>query len=134
MLWMNNAYLEMNGKFLLDTNAVIALLGGNIGLITLLKPASWIGITVITELEFLSFPNLSQSDIVLFDHFKTRIEVINLDTNDQLLIQTICKVRQMHHLKLPDAIIAASALQCEATLVTNDTIFSRVVGLSLQHF
>jgi predicted nucleic acid-binding protein len=124
----------MNGKFLLDTNGVIALLGGNANLAVRLQSANWVGITVITELEFLSFSNLSQADIALFQQFKNRVEVINLDTNDQLLIQSVCKIRQTYHLKLPDAIIAASAFHHQATLVTNDAIFSRVIGLPLQNF
>jgi tRNA(fMet)-specific endonuclease VapC len=56
----------MNGKYLIDTNGVIALLGNNKSLATLLSSANWIGISVITELEFLSFSNLSKTDKILF--------------------------------------------------------------------
>lgn len=124
----------MNGKYLIDTNAVITLLGNNISLAAVLGSAKWIGISVITELEFLSFSNLSQTDKVLFSQFKSRIEVINLDTNDVSLIKIICDVRQTHRLKLPDAIIASTALNCSATLLTNDAMFTRVKGLSVQAF
>lgn len=124
----------MNGRYLIDTNAVIALLGNNRSLATTLSSATWIGISIITELEFLSFSNLSQADKVLFEQFKNRIEVISLDTINTSLTQTICQVRQTHRLKLPDAIIASSALSCQATLITNDAMFTRVNGLSVQTF
>jgi tRNA(fMet)-specific endonuclease VapC len=124
----------MNGKFLIDTNAVIALLGNNRSLATTLSSATWIGISVITELEFLSFSNLSQADKLLFEQFKNRIEVISLDTNATTLIQTICQVRQTYRLKLPDSIIAATALTNQATLLTNDAMFSRINGLNVQTF
>ena len=124
----------MNGKFLLDTNAVIALLNGHASLIALLQSATWVSITVITELEFLSFDGLSEQDKLLFEQFKSRIEVINLDTNDAPLIQEICQIRQTYHLKLPDAIIGAAAIQNQATLLSNDAIFARITTLSLQTF
>jgi tRNA(fMet)-specific endonuclease VapC len=124
----------MNGKFLIDTNAVIALLGNNRSLATTLSSATWIGISIITELEFLSFSNLSQADKLLFEQFKNRIEVISLDTNANVLIEKICQVRQTHRLKLPDSIIAATALTNQATLLTNDAMFSRINGLNVQNF
>lgn len=47
----------MNGgnRYLLDTNAVIALLAGNQGLTNMLASAQWIGVSVISKLEFLAF-------------------------------------------------------------------------------
>ena len=124
----------MNGKYLIDTNAVIALLGNNVSLAAVLGSAKWIGMSVITELEFLSFSNLSQTDKMLLAQFKSRFEVINLDTNDTSLIQTICQIRQNYRLKLPDAIIASTALNAQATLLTNDAMFTKVSGLSVQTF
>ncbi len=51
----------MSGKnsYLLDTNAVIALLQGNEKLLEILKPARWIGISVISQIEFLVFPDMT---------------------------------------------------------------------------
>jgi tRNA(fMet)-specific endonuclease VapC len=57
-----------------------------------------------------------------------------LDTNDTTLIQLICDVRQQHRLKLPDAIIASTALNNQATLLTNDAMFRKVTGLTVNTF
>lgn len=124
----------MNGRFLLDTNAVIDLLGGHAGLVQLLQGATWVGIPVIVELEFLSFSHLSSSDAALFAQFKKRVETISLDASDAPLLQQIIQIRQGFNLKLPDAIVAATAIQQQATLLSNDTLFKRVTGLSLQTF
>ena len=124
----------MNGRFLLDTNAIIALLNGHNGITQQLQNAVWIGISVISELEFLSFRQLSQNDITLFQSFKARIHVINLDSQDTVLTNTIISTRQNFNLKLPDAIIAASAIENQAFLLSNDAIFQRVPNITVLTF
>ena len=42
-------------RYLLDTNAIVALLQGNAQLVQLLQNADWIGISVISQIEFLAF-------------------------------------------------------------------------------
>jgi tRNA(fMet)-specific endonuclease VapC len=69
----------MSGKrYVLDTNAISALLQGNLQLVSLLREADWIGISVISQLELLAFSGLSQSDRQVFDRFLQRVEVIDL--------------------------------------------------------
>lgn len=116
----------MSGKLLLDTNAVIALLNGHATLQQLCAEAEWIGVSIITELEFRSFHNLSASDAALFQQFKARIQVISLDKSDAALLETVVELRKTANLKLPDAIIAATCLTFKARLVSNDAVFGRV--------
>lgn len=53
----------MNGnRYILDTNAIVALLKGNSDLISLTGTALWIGISIISSIEFLAFPDLSEDD------------------------------------------------------------------------
>lgn len=124
----------MNGKFLLDTNAVVALLNGNAPLVQTLQSATWIGISVITELEFLSFSGLTAQDEALFQQFKSRVEVIDLQASDNRLLARIVAIRKSNKVKLPDAIIAAAAIENSATLLTQDTGFSKVASLSILTF
>jgi len=64
----------MNGtKYLLDTNAIIALLSGNDVLTNALKNASRIGVSIISVIEFYSFSRLTESDKTLFDTLLERI-------------------------------------------------------------
>ncbi len=55
-----------NNRFLLDTNAIVVLLQGNAKLSQLLCTADWIGISVISQIEFLAFSGLTQDDCDLF--------------------------------------------------------------------
>ena len=84
----------MVNRYLLDTNAVIALLQGNTKLLKILNNAEWIGISVLSQLEFLSFSNLTQKDKECFAQFLKRIEVVGLDTYQIELINTIVGLRQ----------------------------------------
>ena len=124
----------MNGKYLLDTNALIALLDGHSGLSTVLSSANWIGISIISELEFLSFSGITASDKALFQQFKSRVEVLDLYANDISMINAIVTIRQSNKVKLPDAIIAAGAILQGATLLSNDVGFKSIPGLLVQNF
>ena len=122
----------MNGKrYLLDTNAIIALLQNDINLRQLLGDAEWIGISVISQIEFLAFPNLTEADLKIFQQFVQRIEVVDLCSEDNLVIEQIIVIRQQYRLKLPDAIITATAIQRSAKLITRDVQLNRVIELTV---
>lgn len=116
---------------MLDTNVIVALLQGNSQLIQLLQDADWIGVSVISQIEFLAFSGLSQEDRQLFEQFLQRVEVICLVASDAVLINKIIEIRQQYRVKLPDAIIAAMAIQNLATLVTADQEFAKVTILTV---
>lgn len=100
----------MEVKLLLDTNAIIALLKENEELKKVTGTADAIFISIISELEFKSFTNLSESDRRLFDSFASMIDVYDLQSSNNTLKNKIIKLRNTYRLKLPDAIIAASAI------------------------
>ena len=116
-------------RYVLDTNAIVALLQGNIQLVELLKDADWIGVSVISKIEFLVFPGLTQDDRQIFEQFLQRVEVLGLGAIDAVLIDKIIEIRQQHRLKLPDAVIAAMVIQNSASLVTADREFAKVTIL-----
>ena len=55
--------------------------------------------------------------------------MVGLDRTDPALIDRIVNVRQQHRLKLPDAIIAATALERNATLITDDTQLRKLAAV-----
>lgn len=124
----------MSGKrrFLLDTNAVVSLLSGNRQLAEQLEAAEYVGISVITYLEFLAFDGLSDSDRACFTEFCERIEVVALAHEDSGLMKLALDLRNSHRLKLPDAVIGATALSRNALLITNDSHFSGITLLPVQ--
>jgi hypothetical protein len=54
--------------------------------------------------------------------------LIELDRNVR---QCAIRFRREYRLKLPDAIIAASAMTHDAVLISNDAQLARIVGLQL---
>ena len=110
----------MNGNFFLDTNAIIQLLKGNLELCKIVKNANLVACSVISELEYFSFPGISENDISLFIKFLSRIKVIDVLHNDSELKKSITIIRKTKKVKLPDAIILASAKLNNCQLVTAD--------------
>jgi predicted nucleic acid-binding protein len=121
-----------NRRFLLDTNAVVSLLAGNRQLTQQLEAAEYVGISVVTYLEFLAFAGLSDNDRICFTKFCSRIEVVALAHEDTSLMKLTLELRSKHRLKLPDAIIGATALSRKALLITNDSHFSDIALLAVQ--
>ena len=111
----------MSGKrYLLDTNAIVCLLRGENALQQRLQSAEWVGISILFQIEFLAFPNLSENDGRIFQKFSEAIDVVGLDRTERALIDRIVSLRRQYRLKLPDAIIAATAIERGAILITDD--------------
>lgn len=121
-------------RFLLDTNAIIALLQGNHSIINIVKEAEWIGVSIISVIEFLSFSNLSDTDKKLLNQLLNKIEVVELTMSNQQIIVAISSMRIKYKLKLPDATVAASAFINLASLVTADKAFNKISELTVIDF
>lgn len=119
-------------RFVLDTNAIVSLLAGNRELSEQLAEAEYIGVSVISYLEFLAFDGFSDADRVCFANFCERVDIVSLSHSDSQLTKLALELRSSHRLKLPDAIIAATALTRNSLLITNDSHFSGIALLSVQ--
>lgn len=125
----------MNGiRYVLDTNTVIAMINGNDQLLQKIRNASFVGLSIISVVEFLSFSGINEDDKRLLMELISETDVINLHINNVDLLDIIATVRITYRLKLPDAIIAATALYEEATLIYNDKHFQNINGLTLLTF
>jgi predicted nucleic acid-binding protein len=74
--------------------------------------------SIITEIELLSFANLSLQEEQIIIKQLAQIPVFGL--TDKIKQKTIF-LRRQYHLKLPDAIIVATALVENLLLLTNDS-------------
>lgn len=77
--------------------------------------------SVINVLEFSSFNGLSAHDRSLLSQLVARITVVDVAYGNNELMANIIELRQTRALKLPDAIVMASAALYKATVLTNDT-------------
>ena len=108
-------------RFLLDTNILLYLIGKKIPVDAL--PEGEFFVSFITELEVLSYSSITPQEEHQLKRFLHDIPVI--DITAEIKGRTI-ELRKKYNLRLPDAIIAATAFQLGATLVTNDKGFSLV--------
>lgn len=116
----------MGVRVLLDTNAVIYLQKERL---EVPLPLGEYLISVITEIELLSFAGLAE---VQRDSLSRLIEDMEVVQIDQTVKQNAIVLRRDYRLKLPDALIAASALARDAVLVTNDSQLAKIPGMLCQ--
>ncbi len=111
-----------NESLLLDTNVFIYLLSGN-ELAARALVGKRLYYSFITEIELLSRPGLKASEQKLIRSMLTGC--IKLTYSEQIGEATI-GIRSSKHLKIPDAIIAATALIHGLPLLTADRTFEKL--------
>ena len=118
--------------YTLDTNAIIYYLDEDPTVVPLLEPILGqdmaIFVSVVTELELLSHPGLTEEDMAEIQ-LLTSVVIFPLESR---LAQLAGALRRQYHLKTPDSVVAATALLTRTTLVTrNIRDFQGIDGLSL---
>ncbi|AFY35184.1 PilT protein domain protein [Calothrix sp. PCC 7507] len=116
----------MQPLILLDTNIVLYFLGGRLAS---QLPSGQYFISMITEIELLSYPGLSSDEETQIIDFLNKITVVNIDNNIKKL--TIA-LRKQYKLRLPDAIIVATTESPDATLFTNDVKLANLTEINTQ--
>ena len=111
---------------LLDTNIVLYFLGGRLAAPL---PVGQYVVSVITEIELLSYPSISGDEETQISNFLTKITVVGIEVKIKEL--TIA-LRKKYRLRLPDAIIAATAQSLNATLLTNDVTLAKLTEITTQ--
>lgn len=117
--------------YFFDTNAIIYYFKGIQKVTVIFKlledSNKAVNLSVITKIELLSFNN--ENEIKNIDKLLSNSQIFSL--NDEVVEQTI-KIRKKYKLKLPDAIIAATALINNLILVThNEKDFKKIKGLKI---
>jgi predicted nucleic acid-binding protein len=117
--------------YLIDTNAAIDYIGEAMPLKGLTFMDYIIdkeySISVISRIELYAYSKLTEKDKDTLDIFTGQASVLNI--NDEIIEQTI-ELRKTYKTKLPDAIIAATALVYGLTLISRNTSdFKNIQGL-----
>ena len=117
-------------KIFLDSNILLYFLAGDADLIkffTDFDPS----ISFIVELETLSAPNLEDEDKI---HVKDLLDNLHIANYTDELKSIVIAIRSKKKLKLPDAIIAATAIYYNIPLLTADKGFRNIDGLELINY
>jgi predicted nucleic acid-binding protein len=124
----------MGLKYLWDTNTVVYYLQQHFSIhaekfmdsvLQEFQPA----LSIITEIELLSWPSATERDIAVLNDFITDCFVLELDKN---IKDKAVEIRKSFKVKLPDAIIAATALTNNLVLISRNTSdFKKIPNLEL---
>lgn len=121
----------MGAGYVADTNVIIDLVVGRLPVTAanwLEQQLGWqaVAISVVTRIELLTKTEPA-SEYATMQAFVQSVAVLPLD---EPVIQQTIRLRQQHRIKLPDAIIAATALAHGLPLLTRNTSdFGAVPGL-----
>lgn len=121
----------MGEKYLIDSNCFIDFCNGKLPkagrslLFSIEQPI----ISVITHIEVLGFDNMDKKEEKLIQDFVDFASVLPL--NMSVSMRTV-EIRKKHRIKLPDTVIAATAITYNLTLLTrNESDFKNIDGLKL---
>jgi len=122
----------MEQGFLIDTNVVIGYLSNQ------LPPESALVIgqlpcviSVITRIELIGWYNATPAQLEKIHLFVDQAQIYNL--SEEIIQQTIA-LRQQYKIKLPDAIIAATAMVHNHALLTrNAEDFKNITNLNFEN-
>ena len=119
-------------KYLLDTNVIIGFLAGAewaVGFVNrAIDDKSVFCASSITRMELLGFPGITSDEENRITSLLDKVSIVSIsrEIEDEAIT-----IRRSARLKLPDAIIAATAMTTDATLVTADDDFKKVSALML---
>lgn len=121
----------MEERFLIDTSAIIKYLNGVLpahGLTFLDNiAANELIISFVSEIELQSWDPVNPDDLNVYRQFISQCTIVGVDA---AIIEETINIRRSFKLKLPDALIAATAIINDLVLVAdNDKDFSRVSRL-----
>jgi predicted nucleic acid-binding protein len=96
-----------------------------------LRPDVYVIYSAITRIEVLGFPKLSQQEEAAIRRLLHEFDEVPISN---AVIERTIQIRKSVRLKIPDALIAASAEIAQAIVVTrNIDDFQRVPGLTVVH-
>jgi predicted nucleic acid-binding protein len=124
----------MGIKYIWDTNTAIYFLQQQLSpeaekfIDTILQDYTPV-ISAITEIELLCWKTATENDLRILHSFINDSLVIEMDKAIKL---KTADIRKLHRIKLPDAIIAATAMVFDLTLMTRNVHdFKNIEGLKL---
>jgi predicted nucleic acid-binding protein len=112
----------LSKSIVLDTSIIINFLDDIAGvpdLYILIKEQDCF-VSIITRMELLKYPEITEEEETRINSFLSGVVVIPIDNGIE---QETIRISRNTKLKLPDAIIAATAITIDAELVTTDSHF-----------
>ena len=120
------------GQYLIDNNIISSYFSQTLTEKGLLFIANVLdntpNISVITQIEALSWINSNKKKESILKEFISESNVLPLNAD---VVKECVKIRRSKKIKTPDAIIAATAIVNNLTLLTNDKDFDGIQNLKI---
>ena len=108
--------------YTLDTNAILYYLKDDVGAVSVLRDVFAenvpIYVSAVTELELFAYSDLTAEEESLIEELLATISVIPVDSR---IARLAAFVRRSYRLKVPDSVIAATAMFTGSKLLTRNT-------------
>jgi predicted nucleic acid-binding protein len=116
-------------SYLLDSNILIEYLNGQdkiVSYVDSISKSASCNISIISKIELISFPKLTAPEVKKILSFLENFK--NIMLTDEIALKT-AEIRRKKRLKLPDAVIASTAIVLNATLVSRDEVFEQLTSV-----
>lgn len=118
-----------NNRGLLDSNIIIYLSKNMLDVTDLLGKYEYLYISIITYMEVLGYKFEKSEEKAIITEIVNTFDIINLDHE---IANKVIAIREKNKIKLPDAIILATAQSLKADLITNNVHdFPNTDGISI---
>lgn len=113
-------------NLVLDTNVILYHLANRLAAPL---PQATISASIISEMEARSYPTLTTTEEAALHRYLAGLNLVELTPP---IKEKAIALRRQHRLKLPDAIVAATAQELGAVLLTTDRQLLSVMGVAAQ--
>lgn len=112
-------------RIVVDTSLIINLFNGIEEVQELITDRN-LFVSIISEIEVLSFPNITTKDSELLKSFLSECYIVDIEP---AIKEITIDIRSRFKVKLPDAVIAATAIYFDLPLFTMDKGFKKITDL-----
>lgn len=121
----------MNGSSIfIDTNTAIYLLNGDKNIADILDQKK-LNLSFITQLELLSYPGITDKEKQQIQRMLEKCIIIDINNS---IKNEVIRLRKIYKMKLPDCIVAASALYLDLPLLIAGQDFKKIKELNLMFY
>ena len=118
----------MNGdRIVVDTSLIINLFNGIEEVRELITDRN-LFVSIISEIEVLSFTNITTKESGLLRNFLSECYIVDIEP---AIKEITIDIRSRFKIKLPDAVIAATAIYFDLPLFTMDKGFTKITDLKV---
>jgi len=114
---------------LLDSNTIVYLSKEIIGIDDVFDDNGEYGISVITYMEVLGYDFESRKEKEFIEELLSYLSIIYID---EIIAREVIILKQEKKIKLPDAIICATAIVNNTLLITNDIRLKNIKNLKIK--